>query len=716
MDPLAIPSLTLVDLTLPPGFERLAELAYNLWWTWQPAARQLFSGLDPELWARHRNPVGVLLELEPRTWRALETNEAFRAAFDTVLGAFDRDLGAPREASTGAEPGGVVAYVSTEFGLHESLPLYSGGLGILSGDHLKAASDIGLPLIGIGLLYRRGYFRQTLDADGRQQHFHPDIDPSILPIQRVLGRDGRPLAVSVPLLDREVRLAVHKLQVGRVPLLLLDSDLPENAPEDRPITHLLYVRGREMRLCQEWVLGFGAVRALAALGIEPAVWHLNEGHSAFVLFERLARELRAGEPLASAWRRVAANTVFTTHTPVPAGNETFADALARRYVAPWADRLGVPAEELLALGRAGSEEEAPFNMTALALRGASFRNAVSRKHQEVSSSMWRPLLGDAPDAIVSVTNGIHTESFLGSDLRSLFEERLGARWSSIADRGGAAWREALASIDDAALWRAHEAQKGRLIRIARENLRRMHARHGAAPPDLARIDRQLDPAVLTLGFARRFALYKRAGLLFRDVGRLRAIVGHPERPVQILFAGKAHPADREGQDLIAQLYRHAQSDEFRGRIVFLENYDLRIARALVQGVDVWLNTPRPPLEACGTSGQKAAANGVLNASVGDGWWLEAAAENAGWTIGPPPDANLDEAARDEQDAASLYSLLENEIAPLFYERDGEGLPRAWIARMRAALENLLPRFSARRMVREYSERAYAPLARADRRG
>lgn len=703
------------DFDMPEEFGRLRELAYNFWWSWSPEARMLFSSIHPELWARYRNPVEVLLNVDPQHWEPLLLSDSFQAAFDNVISSFDRYMRHPETWWFNQQhpdyDAGPVAYLSTEFGIHESLGIYSGGLGVLSGDHCKAASDLGVPFVAVGLLYRRGYFRQTINAEGRQQHFYPDFDVSRLPVLPVLDPQGRPLEVSVPLLDRKVWVRAYKAQVGRVPVLLLDTDSPKNETQDRPISHILYVRGREMRLCQEIVLGVGAVRVLRALGIEPAVWHMNEGHVAFMLLERLREATQRGERLPRAMESIQRNVAFTTHTPVPAGNETFDTELARLYLGSWAVQIGVPVGDLLKLGRNEPENEGePFNLTAFAIKGSHFRNAVSRKHSEVSREMWRPLFPDQPEPpIGSITNGVHVETWVGLELRDLLERRIGRDWEEAAhdpDR----WSDFLEVVPEQEIWQAHNAQKRRLIRKARDVTRRMLARQGCGPRDLAAASHMLDPDALTIGFARRFATYKRAGLLFRDLGRLRKLLSDPDRPLQIVFAGKAHPADLAGQDLIAQIFRLSQSEQFHGKIVFLEDYDMQIGRVMVQGVDVWLNTPHRPLEASGTSGQKAAANGGLNLSVLDGWWIEGYSPDVGWAIGrlEPLD---DPETQSAEDAAALYDILEREVIPTFYERESpDAPPQRWTEKMKRAIHDLLPVFSGSRMVREYVDQAYIPLA------
>ncbi len=708
-----IRTLATTDFFLPDDFSGLRELAYNFWWSWTPEARMLFSSIHPSLWARYHNPIELLIHLDPHHWESLQLSESFQASYESVVNAFARYMGHRKKWWFTKEwpeyKGGGVAYLSTEYGLHESLRIYSGGLGVLSGDHCKAASDVGLPFIAVGLLYRRGYFRQTINAEGQQQHMYPDFDLTRLPVLPVLSAEGRHLVVTVPLLDRKVHLAVYKAQVGRVQVLLLDSDLAQNEPHDRPITHILYVRGREMRLCQEMILGIGAVKALRALGINPDVWHLNEGHVALMTLERIREEINNGARFDAACDTVRRNIVFTTHTPVPAGNETFEAETARLYLGSWAVQLGVPVSTLLGLGQIDSEGS-KFNLTVLALKLSSLRNGVSKKHGEVSREMWQSLYGvEAKDVpIASITNGVHVETWVGLELRDLLQRSIGRDWEQAAHLPER-WGRFDELIADEDLWAAHEAQKRRLIRKSRELVSRMLARHGRSPRTLASIAHILDPRALTVGFARRFATYKRADLLFRDLGRLRALLTNTERPIQIIFAGKAHPADRAGQDLIAQIFRLAGRDPFLGKIVFLEDYDLQIGRLLVQGVDVWLNNPRRPLEASGTSGQKAAANGGLNLSVLDGWWIEGYTKDVGWAIGRL-EALSDDQAQDAEDVASLYDLLEKEVLPVFFDRDADGLPREWIRRMKCSIRELLPVFSGSRMVRDYAREAYMELA------
>ena len=704
MDPLEIRTLPVADIELPPQLDRLRELVYDLWWSWSPAATRLFTWIAPEDWRRYHNPVQLLINVEPRQWERLLGDSEFRRAYDALVQAWETYRARPRwfEPLAPRLPG-PVAYFSMEFGIHESLGVYSGGLGVLSGDHCKAASDLGVPLVGVGLLYRSGYFRQTVDADGFQQHIYPDFDFARLPVRPVQAPGGGQLTVPVDLPGRVVQAAVWKAQVGRVPVLLLDTDVPHNDPADRPITGTLYVRGREMRLCQEVVLGIGGVRALRALEIAPWVWHLNEGHVALLNLERARERVRRGDDLTAALQDLAKNAVFTTHTPVPAGNEAYDRALVRKYLEPWVLEVGCEPEVVLDVGA----ENGAFNLTALAIRLSSSVNGVSRLHGQVASAMWRHLWPGAPgEPVISVTNGVHTETWVGPEMRALYAQRLGADWEQHLLEPEF-WAR-VEDVPDAELWAAHHAQKARLVRFVRGRVRQQAARHGLAPDDLRRVEGLLDPRALTIGFARRFATYKRAVLVLSDLDRLRAFLSDPERPAQMVFAGKAHPADRAGQDFIRRLFLLTQG-EFRGRIVFLEDYDMEVGRMLVQGCDVWLNTPRRPQEASGTSGQKVPVNGGVNLSVADGWWAEGHRGDNGWAVGTAL-AGADEETQDAADAASLYRLLEEEVAPAFHERDQDGVRRRWTRLMKASIASVVPHFSAHRMVRDYVERIYLPAA------
>jgi starch phosphorylase len=692
-------------IEIPVQLSRLRDMAYNLWWTWSPAARELFHRIDPDRWWHYRNPIELLIDLEPERWHLLQNDPEFIRDYRAVVEQFDAYI-AP-DAPTWFEErypeysGGPVAYFSSEFGWDECLQIYSGGLGVLSGDHSKAASDLGLPFVGVGLMYMHGYFRQTIDADGQQQHFYPEYDLHRVPLLPVLNAQGTDLRVSLELPGRTVQVAAWKADVGRVPVLLLDTDLPTNHPADRPITSILYVRGREMRLCQEIVLGLGGVAVLEALGLRPAVWHMNEGHSALLSLPRLRRSVR-DEDLApdEALRRIAADALFTTHTPVPAGNEIFDVGLVRKYFAGWSEQAGIDLDALLALGRAGTEDS--YNLTALALRTSDHANGVSERHGGVARRMWSDMLGETGRTIDHVTNGVHVPTWIGPEIRLLLDEHLGPGFEERLLEPGFA--DAVERIPGEQVWAAHCAQKNRLDRLIRSQVRRQLARHGRSPDELRLLDRLFDPNVLLVGFARRFATYKRADLLLRDLPRLEAIANEADRPVQFLFAGKAHPADRPGQELIRTIWQASLSDGLRGRLLFLENYDMRIGRCMVQGVDVWLNNPRPPLEASGTSGMKAALNGGLNCSVLDGWWCEGYDAGHGWAIdGAEREGDGEE--QDRRDVEALYQVLSQEIVPCYYRRSN-GLPLEWIERMKRAIGRLAPRFSASRMVREYTERFY----------
>ncbi len=714
-----IRTVPVADIELPMELSRLYDIVYNLWWTWSPRAHLLFSAIDPVRWMRYRNPVELLINVEPHRWEPLLLDDNFMSLYEKLVDSFDDYLaGADRSWFRKTFPdynAGPFAYFSTEFGWHESLGIYSGGLGILSGDHCKSASDLGLPFVGVGLLYRRGYFLQTVDADGGQQHFYPDFDVRRLPVLPIVGPGGKEVRVSVDLLERKVHLRLWKATIGRVPVILLDSDVRENVAADRQITSILYVRGREMRLCQEILLGIGGVHALRALGIEPAVWHLNEGHSAFASLERLRERVMAEkQPFEEALRRVAENAVFTTHTPVPAGNEVFEASLVKEYFEDCAKRCGVAVDKLLRLGRADSErDDGQFNLTALAIRSTRQTNAVSELHGRVADAMWRHIIPPKEDAadeqrVTHITNGVHVPTWLGPEMGELLRQRLGKGFlTRLLDPGFA---EAVVAIPDADLWEAHQAQKKRLIGFGRERLIGQFARHGRSPKELRQIEGLMDPEVLTLGFGRRFATYKRADLIFNDPGRLRSILTESSRPVQMLFAGKAHPADRPGQELIRRIFEASLTPALEGRIVFLENYDMRVARMLVQGVDVWLNTPSRPHEASGTSGMKVAVNGGLNFSVLDGWWCEGYDRTHGWVIGRGQD-NPNPAEQNREDAESFYKVLSGEIVPCFYRRDpASGLPVEWISRMKRAIAKLTPRFSTERMLRDYTRKAYLPAA------
>ncbi len=705
---------------LPAPLAPLATLAYNLRWSWHPQTIALFRQLDGDLWeSTGHNPVLLLQTVERDRLEGAAADEGFLAELARVAADLDRYLG-DNATWFGQRHGGgeaaQVAYFSMEFGLTECLPIYSGGLGVLAGDHLKSASDLGVPLVGVGLFYRRGYFDQSLDASGWQQDSDEDNDPARLPLAPVLGADGERLLLTLPFPGHTLTAQAWRAQIGRVALYLLDADVPANAPEDRGLTARLYGGDADTRIRQEFLLGVGGYRLLAALGLAPRVCHMNEGHAAFLALER-ARELMRARGLSFAEAREAANAglVFTTHTPVPAGHDYFSPDLMERYFADYMRELETPLHELLALGRKVPDDYREyFCMTTLALRSAAHSNGVSALHGAVSRDMWTAVWPDRPaqqSPIGHVTNGVHLPSWLSREMAALYARFLGPDWGHGLD--AAERRARAARIPAAELWRVHRQRRASLLTFARQHLRAQLERHGLSEPRAAGEAQVLNPAALTIGFARRFATYKRAALLFRDQDRLARIIGNPDRPVQFLFAGKAHPRDEGGKLLIQRIVELSRQEPFRGRLIFLEDYDMAVARFLVQGADVWLNNPQRPYEASGTSGMKAAANGVLNLSTLDGWWAEAweAARDLpdppGWAIGRGEQFE-DAEHQAWVDSQALYALLEEEVVPAFYDRDAAGIPQAWTRRMRAALAELSPVFSTDRMVRQYTEEFYLP--------
>lgn len=688
-----------VPLRIPAEFERLYDLAYNMWWAWDPVAYQIWSQLDPRAWVANRNPLSILQVVETSTWEALASNSTFIDLYSESVDRFDDYMSRADTWSAqmhGSDLKGPIAYLSAEYGIHQKLPLYSGGLGVLSGDHLKAASDLGIPLFGIGVLYRRGYFRQNVDPDGWQQHIYSILEISRRPVREVLDRrTGRPLRIEVTVGGRPVAVGAWRLDVGRVPLILLDTDLPENDPADRPITHILYVRGREMRFVQEMVLGIGGARVIDALGLEPAVWHVNEGHASLALLERLSRLVTDGVPVADAVARIEANTLFTLHTPVPAGNEVFAVEVADRYLE--GSLPGLELADLTTLADSGDDHR--FDLGALAIRLSAKTNGVSRRHAEVVTADWRDLIGGEA---LAITNGIHPQTWLGRNVERQFRKAIGDDWIDRLPHTEE-WK-ALHDLDDEDLWRAHESQKELMLRRLRGRLREELARHGHSPDRLRWIDDQLPSSRLTVVFARRFATYKRAGLIFTDPQRITSILTDPDRPVQLIFSGKAHPADREGQALVRWVVEMSQRPELEGYVYFIEDYDMQLGRTLVSGADVWLNNPRPPKEASGTSGMKAAANGALNLSILDGWWAEGYNGRNGWGWGEHHES-------DDADAIRLYELLETEVVPRYYERDERGIPTGWVTMMKESMVTAMTGFTSHRQLIDYVEKAYVPLAR-----
>ena len=704
-------SADLLFTPIPVRINRLRDIAYNYWWAWNPNATDLFNRIDSQLWESiYHNPVQFLRNVRQRNLIAAVDNPTWLADYDAVVVAFDAYMNRkntwfkrtyPTEKST-------IAYFSAEFGLHESLPIYSGGLGILAGDHIKEASDLDLPLVAVGFIYPQGYFRQRLDASGWQEALYSKMSFADIPARPAVTPDGNEVVVEVELPGRTIYAKVYHLQVGRMSLYLLDTDIHPNSPADRDLSARLYGGDHELRVAQELVLGVGGVRALRQMGIAPAVWHMNEGHSAFLVLE-LAREYVAqGVPFMQAFDMVRDQAVFTTHTPVPAGNDAFSLDLIDKYFAKFWDQLGISRDAFMNIAMQQQSWGPSFAMTVLALRLSEMHNGVSKLHGQVARSMWQwlyPGKNNDEVPITSVTNGIHTSSWLAPTMRNLFDRTLGADWYEHLDNP-ATWQP-LKSSDDGEFWQARLALKRTLVEFVRERLAQRHTRLGFPPVAWP----MFDDTILTIGFARRFATYKRATLLFKDADRLKAILNNPARPIQLVFAGKAHPADEPGKHFIQDVYRRSQEPGFAGRIIFLEEYDMCVARALVQGVDVWLNTPRRPYEASGTSGQKASLNGIPNLSILDGWWPEAYDGTNGWAIGEEREYdNLD--AQDWDDAQHLYHLLENEVAPAYYDRDASGVSARWVAIAKAAIMTCAPKFSTQRMLKEYVNRLYLPVAKS----
>jgi starch phosphorylase len=702
---------------LPETLARLEELALNLRWTWDRGARALFRQIYPELWDQIvDNPCMVLQAASPQRLLALTQDPEFCARLDREYGelqAYMAQRGWFRETHPD-ESETLVAYFTAECGLTECMPLYAGGLGILSGDHVKSASALGVPLVGVSLLYQEGYSRQMLDANGWQLDRFPSNSFESMPLQVERNAEGWPLVVQAPLPGRALSLLVWRAQVGRIRLYLLDANIATNSPADRGITSQLYGGDQEMRLQQEMALGIGGWRALAACGLRPQVCHLNEGHAAFAVLER-ARSLRAesGCTFREALAATKAGNVFTTHTPVPAGFDLFPPDLTARTLTPYAAELGIPVEELLRLGRVNPDDTgAPLNMAVLALRHCNSCNGVSELHAEASRRLFRPWFPRFPDGeipIGAVTNGIHTDSWLAECAEvMLFGPYVDPDADEFPDR--ADW-ERVTLIPDRVLWECLRHRRQRLVEFARARLRRQMGQRGISPEEAtARSERALDPSILTIGFARRFATYKRPTLFLRDPDRLRRLLLDPERPVQLVIAGKAHPRDDAGKALIQQVFQFAEREDVRHRIVFLEDYDMRVTGRMVQGVDIWLNTPRRPMEASGTSGMKVLPNGGLNLSIRDGWWAEAYTPEVGWAFGTGVEG-LDPDAQDALDAGQLYEVLEREVVPLYYDRGPDDVPSGWTRMVKQSMRRLCPRFNSNRMVRQYVEEHYIPAAR-----
>jgi len=696
---------------LPRRINRLGELSYNLWWVWNPTAQRLFNHIDNNLWEQvNHNPIRWLRTVHRPLLNAAAQDPLYLDLYDRVFADFDGYLNRQNTWYGTAHPKeqNQIAYFSMEFGLHETLPIYSGGLGVLSGDHLKETSDIGLPLVGVGLLYTEGYFSQKISEDGWQEAINNPLDFANLPLNLVRKADGSELTIQVEFPDGPVQVRIWELRIGRTPLYLMDTNMDANNPFVRQLTTRLYWSDVNLRIMQEVVLGVGGVRALRALGFNPSVWHMNEGHAAFMTIERAREMVQAGSSFADAMNTSKANNVFTTHTPVPAGNDEFPLWLIDKYLASLWPELGINRDQFADLARHQQNWGETFSMPVLALKYSNGRNAVSELHGVVSREMWKELwpgteADDVP--ITYVTNGVHTSTWLARRMRLLYEKHFGTDWLEHLD-DFEMW-EKMDSIQDSELWAVRNHLKRKLVFYIQERARQRWMKGGFHPVQVVASGVMLDPYVLTIGFARRFATYKRASLITSEFDRLLNIINQPNRPVQIIYSGKSHPADEPGKMLIQEVYRAVKKAENGGRIVFLEDYDMNLARYLVQGVDIWMNTPRRPNEASGTSGMKAALNGALNFSVLDGWWREAYNGDNGWAIGP--DADLKDDVQDAADAESLYETLEKEIIPLYYgERDANDMPVKWVQRVKESMRTITPQFSTRRMLKEYVERLYLP--------
>ena len=702
---------------LPRKLERLRELTYNLRWSWDHESIALFRRLDPDLWEETgHNPEWMLGRMSQERLNSLVRDTSFMAHYARVCRACDDYMNADhtwfaeKYGTAARQP--TIAYFSMEFGLTECLQNYSGGLGVLSGDHLKSASDLGIPLVGVGILYQEGYFQQYLNADGFQLESYPLNDYVNLPVKLQTDAAGAPIKISLPLPGRELHAQIWKVQVGRVSIYLLDSNIDDNQlEEDRNLTDRLYGGDRRTRIRQEMLLGIGGVRLLRALGIEADVFHMNEGHSAFLLLERIRNTMRDhGLTFEQAKALTAASSIFTVHTPVSAGLERFEFDLVDEHFADWMEAFEISRDQFLDLGRENMGHYELFSMSVMALKLSSGANGVARLHGEVSRKMWRWVYPNVPVhevPIGAITNGVHVQTWVSQEMAQLFDRYLDPGWRSEESRTEV-W-QGVASIPDAELWRTHVRRRERLVAFARDRLREQLQRRGLSQTEIEEADEVLNPDALTIGFARRFATYKRATLIFRDLGRLRKLVTDADRPVQFIFAGKAHPHDNEGKELIRTIVNVARDPDFRNSIVFLENYDMNVARYMVQGVDVWLNNPRRPKEASGTSGMKVIYNGGLNCSIPDGWWAEAYRSDIGWSIGHGEEYREDEwAHQDYVESQALYNLLEQDIVPLFYRQARDGLPREWIRRVKRSMRDLAPRFNTHRMVQQYTEECYMP--------
>ncbi len=699
---------------LPERIDALNDIAFNVAWSWNRDARALFRLLDRALWHRTRhNPLEQLRRVDPGRLAACARDTKFLQLYDRVLGdlrANDTDAGTWFASNYGDLAGGKrpVAYFCAEFGLHNSVPIYSGGLGVLAGDHCKASSDLGVPLVAVGLLYTQGYFDQRIRLDGWQEDTDERFMPALGPLEPLIGPGGEPWLAVVRAFGRPVHVGAWRMKVGRVSVYLLDTDLEENDPADRALAGRLYAGGPEQRLKQEWALGIAGVRVLRAVGVDPGAWHANEGHAAFMLVERLREHVAQGASFDEAVRRVRASSLFTTHTPVPAGHDIFSCELVEQCTGPVWEELGVARDVFLRLGYHPTRDHGQFHMAVLAERLSVRINGVAKRHGEESRRIWRDLWPGRKTSQVPigyVTNGVHLATWMSHRMMALLDNHLGPGWGNRRD-DPALWQEVL-TLDDQVFWFVHCELKSILMAFIREQTRRRWADEWKEAAHVVGAGTLLDPDAFTIGFGRRFAAYKRSTLIFRDIERLRKLLIDPWRPVQIVFSGKAHPADEEGKKMLQEVYKHTRDPRLEGRVAFLEDYELHLAHRMIQGVDLWLNLPRPPLEACGTSGMKAALNGVPQLSTLDGWWFEGYDGLNGWAIKPPPEG----ADPDEWDAEQFYALLENEVVPLFHDRDAHGVPHGWVAKMKHALKTVGERFTARRMVQQYVKTSYVPALR-----
>ncbi len=703
-----------VHPNIPQNLAFLEILSRNMWWCWKKDAVELFRRIDPPRWVETgRNPIAFLAKIPQNRFEQLAEDDGFLAHLDRVKEAYQSQVLDPvNDSLLPFQPGEIIAYFSMEFGLHESLPLFAGGLGILAGDHLKAASNLALPLIGIGLMYHEGYFRQYLNQEGWQQEEYPQTDIYNLPVERMQDPAGNDLTITIQGPDGPIHAIIWKITVGRIPLYLMDTNIAENTAASREITSRLYAGENKVRLAQEMLLGIGGMQVLATMEIKAKVLHMNEGHSAFASLQRLAQIMAAHDvDLKTALEIIPRTTVFTTHTPVAAGHDEFAVDLLKPYLKPLEEKLHVSVDEILSWGQpVGSNTDAPLSMFILALHMSAYCNGVSKLHGAVARRMWSHVWPHRPEEEVPisyVTNGIHVPTFISQEFAYLFDRYLGPEWYLSSRKSENVDR--INEIYDEELWRGHGMNRSRLVRTCREQLVKQYERRNAPRNVLEAVDTALDQETLTIAFARRFATYKRATLLLQDEERLESIINNKKFPVQFIFAGKAHPKDNEGKELIKRLFHFASKPQVRDKIIFLEDYDMHLARHLLQGADVWLNTPRRPFEACGTSGMKAAMNGVLNVSILDGWWCEGYSEERGWRIGKGEEYQ-DHNYQDAVESQALYNVLENEVIPCFYDRKNGDLPACWVTKMKNSMKMAMESFCSLRMVSDYEKRYYNPAA------